>query len=118
MISLFEKNMKRAKQELTDLKTAHERGLGTIEFFRSRIVFNASSAGFYRVTADIATGEPDHPILCPMVRTSDNKGSAFISSADSQTSSVRATIYTRKSTTVTVDLVCSSVLTNLAWEAL
>lgn len=33
MRSLFEKNLLRMKQELTDLKTATKRGLGTIRFY-------------------------------------------------------------------------------------
>lgn len=33
MISLFEKNLKRMQSELTDLKTANKRGLGTVRFY-------------------------------------------------------------------------------------
>ena len=33
MRSLFEKNLMHMKQELTDLKTAQKRGLGTIRFY-------------------------------------------------------------------------------------
>lgn len=35
MISLFEKNLMRMKNELTDLKTASKRGLGTIRFYEA-----------------------------------------------------------------------------------
>lgn len=33
MISLFEKNLMRMRSELTDLKTANKRGLGTVRFY-------------------------------------------------------------------------------------
>lgn len=63
MQSLFEKNLIRMKQELTDLKTIHQRGLGTVRFFQKSIDITKTTYTTYRVKATIADGEPEWPLI-------------------------------------------------------
>ena len=63
MISLFEKNLKRMQQELTDLKTVHQRGLGTIRFFQYEVSGTISQTSSYVIRADIVPGEIQHPFI-------------------------------------------------------
>ena len=56
MRSLFEKNLMRMKQEITDLKSVNKRGLGTVEFFRYRTSFSATAGNYYSISGTIATG--------------------------------------------------------------
>ena len=43
MRSLFEKNIDRMRAELTDLKSAQKRGLGTIRFYRKTLTVTLSA---------------------------------------------------------------------------
>lgn len=114
MRSLFEKRMQRAKQELTALKTVHERGLGTIEFFEKTITFNSAASTFYTIRADIAAGEPGRPLLFASASASSGYGEdAKVVSTYSSTNYVRALIFCKEASTVTVSLVASSVITNI-----
>jgi hypothetical protein len=63
MTSLFEKNLMRMKRELTDLKCAHQRGLGTIRFFQKSIDVKHTTLSTYTVKATIADGEPEWPLI-------------------------------------------------------
>lgn len=114
MRSLFEKRMERAKQELTALKTVHDRGLGTIEFFEKTITFNSSANTFYTIRADVATGEPGRPLLFASASASSGYGEdARVVSTYSSTNYVRALVFCKEASTVTASLVASSVITNI-----
>lgn len=114
MRSLFEKNLLRMKSELTDLKTVHQRGLGTIEFFRYRTTFQAAANSFYTVTGNIATGEPSKPLITALASHSSGRADAIVRNAYSETSTVSARIFSRRAGTITVDIISSSVLTGIA----
>lgn len=114
MRSLFEKNLMRMKQELTDLKTVHNRGLGTIEFFRYRTTFQASANSFNYVTGTIATDEPGNPLVTALASHSSGNADAIVRSSYSNGSGVGATIFCRKAGTVTVDIISSSVLNGIS----
>lgn len=114
MTSLFEKNLIRAKQELTDLKTAHNRGLGTVEFFKQTITFTSTANVYHTVIADIATGEPQKPLLFASASASSGYvEDARIGSTNSGTTTVRANVFCRQSSSVTVELIASSVIKNI-----
>lgn len=119
MIALFEKTLKRMKQELCDLKTEHNRGLGTIEFFRSRSVYTTPHAGYYVATAAIATGEPSYPLLSTMIRTPEPHSlgtNAFIDYPEASSTQVKIHVYAQGSTQITLDVISSSILGNFTWS--
>lgn len=114
MRSLFEKRLQRAKQELTALKSVHDRGLGTVEFFEQTITFQSNANTFYTITADIAAGEPERPLLYAAASASSNYAEdARVSHTTTSASTVSALIFCRQASTVTVELVSSSVIKNI-----
>lgn len=117
MISLFEKNLKRAKQELTDLKTAHERGLGTIRFYRYSVSFSVSSMTIYRIAADVVSGETGRPLAIVLAKGSSHPAGVQNQIVRSGTSQVTATIACYYNDTATVDIISSSMLENITWSA-
>lgn len=116
MISLFEKNLKRAKQELTDLKTAHERGLGTIRFFRYRLTFAVSSMTVVEITANVDTGEPGRPLTIVLARGTNRATSVQSQTVRSGTSQIVAHVGCYQNDTAVVDFISSSALTNFSWR--
>lgn len=118
MRSLFEKNLMRMKQELTDLKTAHRRGLGTIRYYRYRITISTSTYGFYYIKGYIADGEPTWPLVMALARGNDpTVRAASAESTQSGTSFIEAEIYAGEQSTVTVDIISSSALSRLELES-
>lgn len=114
MRSLFEKNLMRMKQELTDLKTAHRRGLGTIRFFRHRITFTTSTLNYVTIRGNIADGEPGHPLVQVYARgTNDSAPTAYGMRCESHTGYILAVISSGYQTTITADIFCSSALSSL-----
>lgn len=116
MRSLFEKNLVRMKSELRDLKTAHNRGLGTVKFFRYRISLTVSSSVTWMqyVKADIVSGEPGNPFVQALTRSSTGKYRAFDYDIISGASTVTVVVESWGGPqTVTLDIISSSVLTNL-----
>ena len=57
--------LKAMKNELTALKTAHERGLGAFQFYTATTTYRATSGGtqLVEVTATVADGEPIPPVI-------------------------------------------------------
>lgn len=111
MISLFEKNLKRMQQELTDLKTAHNRGFNTIQFFKKEATFDLNANTLYRFYADIATGEPEWPIYQPFASSPD--GLEVISDVryDSRTATrVYWWVVTKNAGKVTTGIISSSIM--------
>ena len=62
MRSLFEKNLLRMKRELTDLKTVHQRGLGTVRFFTKSETITRTASGMF-IKATIEDSEPEWPLF-------------------------------------------------------
>lgn len=116
MQSLFEKNLMRMKQELTDLKTVHNRGLGTVEFFRYRTSFNATAGNFYTVSGTIADGEPGSPLAIGLARGDEDLAAVSVRGTHVTATKVTCSIFCRRSTTATVDIISSSVLNGIARE--
>lgn len=114
MRSLFEKNVMRMKSELRDLKTVHNRGLGTVEFFRYRTSFTATKGSYYTVNGTIATGEPGTPLIIGLAKGTGDSADMIVRYVVSGASSVSARVECRKNTTATVDIICSSVLNGIA----
>lgn len=113
MISLFERNLKRMQQELTDLKTVHQRGLGTIRFFRQTFTFTPSLAHKdYVLKGDIVAGEPERPFV-QIVEQSDydstNNGGCSIESGATE---IEVTIYMNRAEQVTLEIITTSETTN------
>lgn len=115
MQALFEKNLIRMKQELTDLKTAHNRGLGTIRFFRYEYSFTTVSAHKYHyVKANIIAGEPERPFVQPAEKgdgTNVNNGGIEV---DSEATEITLSIYiNRANEPFTLVITSTSELANI-----
>lgn len=68
MRSLFEKELEQMEQEVRDLKTIHQRGLGTVEFYEATETKTVSyPQGYATFSIDIASGEPTPAIIIPAV---------------------------------------------------
>lgn len=118
MISLFEKNLMRMKNELRDIKTVHDRGLGTVKFFRYRITqAHTSGTKLQYFKADIAAGEPEHPFVEGLSRSSTGKFHSACYSVDSGATTVTVVFECWSGPqTLTYDIISSSVLTNLRFD--
>lgn len=116
MRSLFEKNLMRMKQELTDLKSVHERGLGTVEFFRYRTSFSATAGKYYSISGTIATGEPGSPIAISLTRGDEDLAAVSVSFTHVTATKVTCLVFCRRTTTATVDIISSSALNGIAKE--
>lgn len=115
MRSLFEKNLLRMKRELTDLKTVHQRGLGTIRFFKTEATFTLPANTASLFTATIKTGEPEWPICQPVAICAD--GTQVIKNVsfyDQNATRFRWYVTTGNSGQVTVGLVSSSEMQGIA----
>lgn len=65
--------------EVRDLKTIHRRGLGTTKFYRRELEIYANPNTTYTFVVRIADGEPDNPILIPLMNTEAPTWSSSIS---------------------------------------
>jgi len=61
--------LKEITRELRDLKTAHERGLGTTRFYRYEIEIMAQAGSYYNFIARVADDEPQSPVIIPAMQT-------------------------------------------------
>lgn len=118
MQALFEKNLIRMKQELTDLKTVHQRGLGTIRFFRQTFTFTPTQAhAEYVIKADIVAGEPERPFIQVTEMRNDyssiNSGGCEITSG---TTEVEILIYYNRAEQATIEIISTSELENVRFD--
>lgn len=60
MQALFDKELIRMEREVRDLKTIHQRGLGTVRFYEAET--SATINGSKRFTANLVAGEPAEPL--------------------------------------------------------
>lgn len=67
MISLFDRELMRMEQEVRDLKTIHQRGLGTVKFFDAEISTTLTSTASVLFQGTIASGEPANPLAISLV---------------------------------------------------
>lgn len=113
MISLFERNLKRMKQELTDLKTVHQRGLGTIRFFRSFFTFTPTQAHkVYYIIGDIVEGEPERPFVQVTERSAYDSTNTFTAEIQSNATQVTLRIYANRTSQATLEIISTSEMTN------
>ena len=59
-------------REARDLKTAHQRGLGTTRFYKYSLQIYADRASYYDFIARIATDEPTRPTAIAMMNIDEN----------------------------------------------
>ena len=79
--NLVVRNIKKIKRELTNLKTAHDRPLGTLDFFNKSINFtvNLTSAyGVYVATIDVVVNVETPTVTPPIVQTGWDTPSGFL----------------------------------------
>lgn len=63
--------LKDMTREVRDLKTAHERGLGTTRFYRYSVSIMAQANQFYNFVARVADGEPQTPVIIALGRVEE-----------------------------------------------
>lgn len=112
MISLFEKNLIRAKNELRDLKTVHQRGLSTIRFYRYTLTV-AVPSGYSQFRAPVADGEPARPLFVAMARGTTTKTVRDVRQGYTNATTLNATVFSYGADTITVDFISSSMLTGI-----
>ena len=109
MISLFEKRLKRMKSELTALKTAHQRGLGTIRFFSKSASFNSGNTNGFSCRATILSGEPEWPLFSVFVSgTVGRNGITNVYGASQTATTMTFSISCAKNQDITVTVISSS----------
>ncbi len=83
----LEHKLKDMTREVRDLKTAHERGLGTTRFYRYTLTFTAQSMQPYVIVARVASGEPQNPVIIPEMHIDEPIGVIYLyfSNVDPQT---------------------------------
>lgn len=111
MISLFEKNLIRMKQELTDMKTVHDRGFGTIRFFKTSKTVSLNANTIHTFRATLAVGEPEWPVWQPFA--SSPNGLATIKDvrfANQTADTVEWQVVTNQAGEVTTGVIASSVM--------
>ena len=67
MQALFDKELTEMEREVRDLKTIHQRGLGTVRFYEAEtgtVTLNQASARF---TANLVAGEPTTPLAISLI---------------------------------------------------
>lgn len=67
MTSLFQRNLDRIRDEILALKTAHNRGLDTTRFYKYKLSIYGQAMEYYDFRATIADGEPENPIITPLI---------------------------------------------------
>lgn len=61
MQALFDKELTEMEREVRDLKTIHQRGLGTVRFYEAE-TGTVTVNGSKRFTANLVAGEPTNPL--------------------------------------------------------
>ena len=61
MQALFDKELTEMEREVRDLKTIHQRGLGTVRFYEAE-TGTVTVNGSKRFTANLVAGEPTEPL--------------------------------------------------------
>lgn len=111
MRSLFEKNLMRMKSELTDIKTVHQRGLGTVRFYQKSADFVRIS-GAMPIKATIEDGEPEWPLFS-VYATGKNGIDGVTNCTFSSQTAKTITFYVGCTTDFTATIVCSSAIKKL-----
>ena len=62
MQALFDKELTEMEREVRDLKTIHQRGLGTVRFYEAETGTVTISNSSARFTANLVAGEPTEPL--------------------------------------------------------
>lgn len=99
-------------REARDLKTAHQRGLGTTRFYKYSLQIYADRASYYDFVARIATDEPTRPAAIAMMNLDEPIDGANVGSLAIGTSTIRFSIFSgwdvADHTRLTVTLISSS----------
>lgn len=66
MQALFDKELTEMEREVRDLKTIHQRGLGTVRFYEAE-TGTVTVNGSKRFTANLVAGEPTTPLAISLV---------------------------------------------------
>ena len=118
MIALFEKELMRMEKEVRDLKTAHQRGLGTTRFYEYEKQINVSQGTSYSFTATVADGEPERPAVMVLMNVNEPILGAGLRYLSIGTTNIRFSIFSglqiSSNTRMTVRLISSSKIGEFA----
>ena len=67
MQALFDKELTEMEREVRDLKTIHQRGLGTVRFYEAETGTVTISNSSARFTANLVAGEPTTPLAISLI---------------------------------------------------
>lgn len=108
MQALFDKELTEMEREVRDLKTIHQRGLGTVRFYEAETT--ATINGTTRFNANLVAGEPLNPLAISVVY-----GTAPLEDFNLNTQSIglRRYVTTYASKSVKVKFISSSAISGI-----
>lgn len=99
-------------EEIRDLKTAHQRGLGTTRFYKYSMQIYADRASYYDFVARIATDEPQRPAVIVMMNEDEPIFGAYVASLSIGSTTTTFTIFSGTQiadhTRLTITIISSS----------
>lgn len=99
-------------QEVRDLKTAHQRGLGTTRFYKYSLQIYVGTAAYYDFIARVATDEPTRPAVMVLLNLDEPIYGVQLSYLAIGTTTINFTAFsgwqTADHTRMTVTLISSS----------
>lgn len=99
-------------QEVRDLKTAHQRGLGTTRFYKYTLQIYVGTADWYNFIARVATDEPERPAVNVLINIDEPILGASLSYLRIDSTDINFTVFsgwqTADHTRLTVTLISSS----------
>ena len=104
----FDEELTEMEREVRDLKTIHQRGLGTVRFYEAETT--ASVNGSARFDADLVTGEPQNPLAISILY-----GTAPLENfnLDAQSVGLRRYVTTYTTKNIKVKFISSSAISGI-----
>lgn len=107
MTSLFEQELLDMEREVRDMKTVHQRGLGTVRFYRASYTKQNASAGYNQFKVTLYPDELTPAVFTAHINTPIPARSAYVA-INEQSYGATATVYTYTAGAVTIDVISSA----------
>lgn len=102
----------RIQEELRDLKTAHDRGLGTTRFYKYTLQIYANRADYYTFIARVADGEPENPVIMGFAGVDEPIGEMYANTNNVNATTTNISVFTgfqiQDHTRLTIGIISSS----------
>lgn len=112
MISLFDKELLDMEHEVRDLKTIHQRGLGTTRFYRASVTKQNASAGSHSFQIHLADGELTPAIILASINAPTPTGASNVSLYERSYGAL-ASVYIQNAGTIRLDVVSSADISEI-----